>query len=279
MPAKGRLITRHRSLNLYNFLVPPGRSCRSRRFSRRRAFTLFELLIVLSILALLMVLVAPAFTTIKGGNDIASAAYTIAGVLEHGRNYALANNTYVWVGFYEEDSTAIAPTNVAPPYPGKGRVLIASVFSTDGTKIYEDSDPIAQLPSNRIQSLGRVIKLEGIHIADIGAPSSAAPSDGLGVRSDYPYTHAAGIDADHFNRINSDSSDTTRFAFAAQNYTFSKTVRFNSRGEANLNSTYSLKNTAEIGLKPTHGTTVGNGPNLIAIQFGGVGGNFKIYRR
>ena len=239
---------------------------------------------VVAVVALLMILVAPAFTKIKTGTDIATAASTIASLLEQARNYAMANNTYVWVGFYEEDATAISPTTIPPPYTGKGRVLIASVFSTDGTKIYEDPDPIAQLPATRIKQLGRLIKIEGIHITDIGPPPSTPPtsgsSDSLDVRPDYPYTNAAGIGADHFNRISSDSSDTTRFAFVAQSYTFSKTVRFNSRGEANLNSTYSLKNPAEIGLKPTHGTVVdNNNPNLVAIQFGGVGGNFKVYRR
>ena len=50
-----------------------------------------------------MVLVVPAFTTIKSGTDATSAAYTIKGVLDTARTYAKANNTYVWVGFYEED--------------------------------------------------------------------------------------------------------------------------------------------------------------------------------
>ena len=239
----------------------------------------------MGIIAILMVLVAPAFTGVKSGNEITSAAYAIASALEQGRNYAMANNTYVWVGFYEEDTTAITATNAAPPYPGKGRVLIASVFSTDGTKIYEDSDPVAQLPADRIKQLGRLIKIEGIHITDIGGPplstsSPASSVDSLDLRPNYPYTYAASIGADHFNRIDSESADTTRFAFTTQNYTFPKTVRFNSRGEANLNSTYSLKNIAEIGLKPMHGSTVDNSAGKrVAIQFGGVGGNFKIYRR
>jgi len=42
-----------------------------------RGFTLLELLIVVGIIGLLMVLVAPAFTNIKGGSDVTSAAYTI----------------------------------------------------------------------------------------------------------------------------------------------------------------------------------------------------------
>jgi prepilin-type N-terminal cleavage/methylation domain-containing protein len=258
-----------------SFLIPTSQR------ERVRAFTLLELLVVIAIIAILMVLVAPAFTKIKTGNDITTAAYTITGALEQGRNYAMANNTYVWVGFYEEDMTATVPTTATPPYSGKGRVLIATVFSTDGTKIYDDSDPIAPLPPTRIKPLGKLVKIEGIHITDIGAPASPGSSpDTLDGRPDWPYTYAAGIAADHFNRISSDSADTTRFAFTAQNYTFSKTVRFNPRGEANLNSTYSLKNAAELGLKPTHGTAIDNtSPNLIAVQFGGVGGNFKIYRR
>ncbi|MFL6544044.1 MAG: Tfp pilus assembly protein FimT/FimU, partial [Candidatus Udaeobacter sp.] len=62
-------------------------------------FTLLELLIVVGIIGLLMVLIAPAFTYIKGGTDVTSAAYTIKGVLDTARTYAKANNTYTWVGF------------------------------------------------------------------------------------------------------------------------------------------------------------------------------------
>ena len=67
-----------------------------------RGFTLIELLIVVGIIGLLLVLMAPAFTTIKGGTDVTSAAYTIKGVLDTARTYAKANNTYTWVGFSEE---------------------------------------------------------------------------------------------------------------------------------------------------------------------------------
>jgi type II secretory pathway pseudopilin PulG len=92
---------------------------------------LLELLIVLGIIIILTVLVVPAFNNMKGVGDITSAAYTIKGVLEQARTYAMANNTYTWVGFYEEDTTSTAPTNVPPPYPGKGRVLLAIVGSMD----------------------------------------------------------------------------------------------------------------------------------------------------
>lgn len=251
----------------------------------RTAFTLLELLIVIGIIGILIVAVVPAFTTLKRAGDITTAAYTIKDTLEQSRVYAMANNTYVWVGFYEEGVASSSPTNVSPPYSGKGRLLIAAVSSKDGTKIFDPSDPIAALPNTRINPLGKLVKIEGAHITDIGAPPSPTPSptpspDSLDGRPSWPYTDGAGINADHYNRVNSDSADTTRFKFTTQNYTFYKTVRFSPRGEANLNSTYSLKNFAEIGLRPTHGNIVdANTKNIVAIQFAGLGGNFKIFQR
>src|SRR5213076_3111109 len=102
-------------------------------------FTLIELLVVIGVIILVTALLTPAFTSLKSAGDVTSAAYTIKGVLEQARTYAMANNTYTWVGFYEENTTDTAPTNTAPPYPGKGRVLLAIIYSIDGTKIYDDT--------------------------------------------------------------------------------------------------------------------------------------------
>ncbi|MEY2505924.1 MAG: hypothetical protein QOH01_253 [Verrucomicrobiota bacterium] len=256
------------------------------------AFTLIELLVVMGIIAVLIVLVAPAFTSLKSAGDVTIAAETVSATLASARTYAMAYNTYTWVGFYEESATAVAPTSTPPPYSGKGRLLLASIRSLDGTSIFESSDPSAVLPADRIAQIGNLTKIENIHLTDIGAPPSPTPnptplSNSLDARSDLPYTYAASINADHFNRISSDSSDATQFWFVAQGYTFYKTVRFNPRGEANLNGTYSLKVAAELGLVPTHRDAAPTPPaaggrysgNVAAIQFSGVGGNFKVYRQ
>src|SRR4029077_7754580 len=87
----------------------------------RNAFTLIELLIVVGIMGLLLVLIAPAFTYIKGGTDVTTTAYTIKGALDTARTYAKANNTYTWVGFFEEDASQ-SSTN--PATAGNGRVVI-----------------------------------------------------------------------------------------------------------------------------------------------------------
>jgi prepilin-type N-terminal cleavage/methylation domain-containing protein len=91
---------------------------------RLSAFTLLELLVVMAIIAILMVLIVPAFTTIKAGNDVTAAAYTIKGVLETARTYAKANNTYVWVGFYEENVSNPSPNSATPAI---GRVVMSII--------------------------------------------------------------------------------------------------------------------------------------------------------
>src|SRR5207247_10969850 len=99
----------------------------------RAAFTLIELMIVVGIIAVLLVLIAPAFTNIKSGTDVTTAAYTIKGVLETARTYAKANNTYTWVGFYEED---VSQSSTNPATSGVGRLVMSIAASKDGTMLY-----------------------------------------------------------------------------------------------------------------------------------------------
>src|SRR5207249_7955269 len=95
----------------------------------RFAFTLLEIMVVLGIIAILMVLIAPAFTSIKTGNNVTSAANTIKGVLDQARTYAMANNTYTWVGFYEENGSN--PSSPNSDNPKVGRLVMSTVASKD----------------------------------------------------------------------------------------------------------------------------------------------------
>src|SRR6266480_7200549 len=98
------------------------------RTGRVSAFTLIELLIVVGIMGVLLVLMAPAFTSMKSGTDVTSAAYTIKGVLDTARTYAKANNTYVWVGFFEED---VSQPSTSPATGGIGRLVMSISASKD----------------------------------------------------------------------------------------------------------------------------------------------------
>lgn len=258
-------------------LPPRSFSLSNARANALSAFTLIELMVVIGIISLLLVLLVPAVTSLKTANDLTNAAETIANVVRQARAYSIANNTYTWVGFYEENANATAPTNTTPPYPGVGKVVLATVASLDGTQIFDENDTAGALPATRVRQIGKLTMLSNIHLTDLGAPSGGNPESISGRPSAY-----TGGAFSHFARISSDDSngDKTKFPFTAQGYTFYKTLRFTPRGEANINSTYSLRPVAEIGLRPTHGTTVDSrSANVAAIQLSGIAGKVKVFRQ
>lgn len=268
----------------------PGPAVVSPEWSKS-GFTLLELMVVVGIISLLMVLVVPALTALKGSSDVTSAAENLAGVLSLARTYSIANDTYTWVGFYEEGAGSVTATNATPPYPGKGRLVLATVAAKDGTNSCEDpaSTTTTRIPltASKIVQVGKLVKLEGVHMTDVGAPlpgtTPIADPNALDARPAAPYTENA-PSADYQNRISSDDIHTpenqTLYPFVAQGYTFSKTLRFTPRGEAQINGTYNMRRVVEIGLRPTHGNVVdAASPNVVALQFSAIGGNFRIYRR
>jgi prepilin-type N-terminal cleavage/methylation domain-containing protein len=257
----------------------PQRSCDAFTLEKRRerpsAFTLLELLIVISIVAVLLVLIAPAFTTIKGGTDVTSAAYTIKGVLDTARTYAKANKTYTWVGFFEEDISN-------PPNAGIGRIVMSIVASKDGTKVY-DPNSLSPIDPTKLIQVGKLTKIDNAHLAG-DAVLSANPLTPTGPTFDYRPAVTYRI-ASPPNSSPADSATPFQYpvgspAPAAQ-YTFLKVVQFSPGGEARIdNTSYPLQTAAEIGIRPTHGMAVDTTtPNVVAIQFGGLGGDVVIYRK
>ncbi len=251
----------------------------------------------MGIIAILMVLVAPAFTNLKSAGDVTGAAYTVKGVLDQARTYAMANNTYTWVGFYEEDVTQPS-TN--PPTPGTGRLVMAIVASKDGTTVYDPNsaanpDPI---DPTKLSQIGKLVKIDNVHLPlfAVGTGTGDAFDTRPTLQSD-PF--GIGYNDSRFGEINvpSPTAPTTNSKFPFQypvgnpapaaQYTFRKTLQFSSTGVSRINSTYDMRRVVEIGLLPTHGSLVptpspsaGNYPgNVVAVQINGSGGNVKIYRR
>jgi len=249
-------------------------------------FTLPELIIVVGIIGLLLVLIAPAFTSIKGGTDVTSAAYTIKGVLDTARTYAKANNTYVWVGFYEEDVTQPSTT---PATAGIGRLVISIVASQDGTMLYTPPlTSLVTLPSASLFQVGKLTKIDNMHLKTFSDPTSIPP-DNFNTRPT-PGTPPNDLTA----RIGNDATDPASavapanpalqftYPLGGTQYTFGKIIQFSPRGEGVIdNSNYTPKTVSEIGVEPTHGATVPASipANVVAVQFTGLEGAVKIYQR
>lgn len=258
----------------------PLRSLEKQR-ERASAFTLVELLIVVGIMALLLVLMAPAFTYIKGGTDVTSAAYTIKGVLDTARTYAKANNTFTWVGFAEVDSSvdpSVSPQVTTGPTP-YGRVAIAIVASKDGTRGYDITNSNLPNPAwtynngANLVAVGKLQRLENVHLADALTTTGkmARPS----ISSNY-----------YINRLTPNSATPFDWPLGSGlnggQYSFKKVINFDPQGVARIqysNNADTISPYTEIGLQQTHGTTVdANSPNVAAIQLGGIGGGVTIYR-
>jgi prepilin-type N-terminal cleavage/methylation domain-containing protein len=266
---------------------------------REGGFTLLELLIVVGIIAVLMVLIVPAFTNIKSAGNVTSAAYTIKGVLDTARTYAKANNTYTWVGFYEED---VSQPSTNPSTPGVGRLVMSIVASRDGTNVYSSGTNVCvgsgtgTICPDKLIQIGKLIKIENVHL-----PLFALGS-GTGDTFDARPSPSPASDANYsrFGELNGTAPNTAplttphNFQYPVGNpappaqYAFNKILQFSPRGESRVNGdSYDIRRVVEVGLLQTHATVVptpspaaGQYPgNVVSVQINGFSGDVRIYRR
>ena len=260
------------------FLTPASIQSAGFRVFTTAAFSFIEMLAVIMLIALLSTpLVLIGLTNL----NIRSATDEVAGILEMAASYSKTNNTYVWVGFFEEDPNA--PIH-QPAKAGVGRIVISVVASNDCTGIVDPFGQGMQIDPARLIQVCKLLRIENIHFADI--PSPLKPElDGVGDSWDSrpevqtPYKTS---------RIGESSPNNTIFPFiypvgtfvTLPRYTFLKTIQFTPQGEAILNTSYSLVPWIEIGLQPVHGHCKGSDlANMSAIQVSGITGEIKIYRR
>lgn len=244
------------------------------------AFTLLELLVVIAIMAVMAAVLLPALTGIKGAGDVNKSAYDIAGILEQARAYAMANNTFVWVGIFEEDPTAPATT---PATAGTGRIVVATVASRDGTRGYEVtgtlSSPAWANYNNgaNLVAIGRLQRFENLHLAPL---FSALPNQGGMSRPS--------VSSGNYQLGNASCASITPFdwppgkAPGTGQYSFTKVINFDPQGVARIQMVSNgdaIDTYMEIGLIPTHGNTVpATLANVAAIQVNCMTGGTRIYR-
>ena len=249
---------------------------------RKRAFTLIELLLVMAVVALLAALSLQSISSLQDSGNITAGAYNLSGILENARAYAMSNNTYTWVGFFEESNSVgtrtTTPINVAPPYtsPNVGRLIVCVVAAIDGTKNLTRVDPTSGLTVSNLVALQKLTGIQNLHITNLN--TSLAPATGSATQ---PNTLSGRPVANSFlDNENGAVAAISPYTFSMYNYTFYKTISFSPRGEAELDvPSPTLQHLIEIGLLPTHGGTVNTATkNLFAIQITGLGGVVELFR-
>lgn len=267
---------------------------------------MLELIIVVGIIATLFVLIAPAFTYMKSGGDFAGAVYGIQGLLENARTYAKANNTYVFVGFTEVDSSvdpSVSPQVITGPAP-YGRVAVAVVASKDGTRHfqYTTSGQGADWQANYADStkpeyrgghltpVGKLQRFENLHFVPVDFPSWTS--------TDHPSSNMARYQPTGPPYIlgNTASTSVTSFTWplgsplsSGYQYRFDRVIYFDPTGTARIataNNADAIVQVMEIDLLPTHGTAPSPTPNPFnqdignhaAIQIAPMSGEIRVYR-
>ncbi|XHR31243.1 MAG: Tfp pilus assembly protein FimT/FimU [Chthoniobacteraceae bacterium] len=92
----------------------------------RNAYSLLELLIVVGIIATLLSASIPA---LNRSANVNRAAGEIPQLLESARTYAMAHNTYVWVGFYLDSTNQRLSIGTVAGNTGQSDDLSASTYS------------------------------------------------------------------------------------------------------------------------------------------------------
>jgi prepilin-type N-terminal cleavage/methylation domain-containing protein len=268
-----------------------------RQRERVSAFTLIELLVVMAIIAILLALIAPAFTSMKSSGDFNNAVYGIQGLLENARTYAKANRTYVFVGFTEVNSSVDA--SASPQVAGVGRVAVAIVASKDGTRQFnyatscQGSDWTANYSNGaQLVAIGKLQRYENLHfLVDFGSWAPSAHPNSKMARYQPPggtniYTLGS--------QTPPNPPSVTPFTWplgspldSGYQYRFDRVIYFDPTGIAriaNRTNADEIAHVMEIDLQPTHGTIVPPNPtnqdveNHAVIQLGTTDGAVRVYR-
>jgi prepilin-type N-terminal cleavage/methylation domain-containing protein len=257
--------------------------------ARQPAFTLVELLVVMAIILVMTALVVPAFTSIGSAGNFTSAAADIGSTIEQARAYAMANNTYVYVGIGEYLVTESPSTS--PRTVGTGQIVLAIVASRDGTSGYDTNNPASTWDSNYqgsqngasfLTSIDKLHVYNNVHLADFGLtpPASGNMARPALASEQYCLGNALSVSATPF-------SWPLGKALSAGQYNFTKVIQIDPEGVARIQtptSADSITSFMEIDLQPTHGSIAPappanqNAGNQAAVQIDCMTGAATVYR-
>jgi prepilin-type N-terminal cleavage/methylation domain-containing protein len=266
------------------------------------AFTLVEMLAVMAIIVVVLGFAGPAVNSIRGANDFSVNMGTITGFLEQARAYAVANNTYVYVGIGEFDASK--STSTSPQVAGNGRLVTCAVATLDGTSGYDVNNPgtwaqnYSTAPAGTRPIVANLTAIDKLHVYDNIQLVDFSPNPATGQAVPAPpqgtNMYRPTVSTDYFlGHVDSSYPILTPLAWPLGKalkqgqYNFSQVVQFDPQGVARLqfaSTGESVVPLIEIDLQPTHGNIAPTPPtnqnvgNQAAIQIDCVTGGVHFYR-
>jgi prepilin-type N-terminal cleavage/methylation domain-containing protein len=257
-----------------------------------RGFTLVELLVVIAIIVLLSFLAVPAIQSLGKAGGFTKAVYDMADSLNLARSYAMAQNTYVYVGLTEVDVTQL-PT-ASPQVSGNGgRVVLAAVATNDGTNgmngaplsattwsaDYTPNSGPNKTPGGNLTLVRQAQAFDFLHIATVAFPAGTGTMDRPTPSTAVLPTQAGAVGS--FSLPLGTALGGGKYNFYTS--TPSATITYNPHGSV-LDASGNPVQRLEIDLQPMSGTAVPLAPgnvnqgNLAAIVIDGTTGAITVYR-
>jgi type II secretory pathway pseudopilin PulG len=235
-----------KSPHIFSTVQLPERSLIGRRMG---AFSLVELLTVMAVISLLVGLGTQLAGGVFGSGKFNANVAKASAILDQARQYAIANNTYVWVAFRQNPPMATRPLE---------SVAIAVIASQDGTNPVGWNGTV-DVPGSTLQLVNKIEWMEGTQlglsssVSAILNPPSRPTQSGENLASDLRF----------------------RIPVAGTMVEFDQVTAFTPRGEALVGE--GLVAYADIPLEPF--PAAADNRNVAIIQLSGITGIQRVYRQ
>lgn len=217
---------------------------------RQAAFSLVELMVVIAVIASLVALSVPAISAMMGGGKVNQTITELGGLLEQARQYAVSQNTHVWVVFN------------AATVDNSDTLSVAVVASKDGT----DPGSYGAVPSDNFTLISKIRTFSQFKLQ--GAGYFAADK--------IPLLPASPAVSDPENSLSGSMAFSIRLPGGANAVTFDRSLQFTPSGEArNAGGPIDI---IEFGLQPAKTASSPDANNVVAMRVNGLTGQTLVYR-
>lgn len=211
----------------------------------RQGFSLVELMCVVAVVSVMASLAWPAVVGLVSGNRLTNNAYQLSGLVQQARATALAQHTYVWVGFYSYTGQDGAPS-----------MMVATLSGNSGLT--------SDLQSNNYAMASKPAILKNVALASTGA-----------------YASLPGLDSTDNTDVASQSFTFHLNVPGYPNAPFSNVIVFGPDGQASLPQTSSgaLQLVQCIGVGLNTAPNSGSHLHTAAIQVHGLSGQVSVFQQ